>query len=301
MRIGVMVGEVRGPVTVDDLVAQVADVVAHGIGTAWTAQALGWDALTGLAVAGTRVPGIALGTAVVPVAPRHPRTLASQALSVQAATGNRLRLGIGLGIGSMMSGLFGLPVDRPVRRMRDYLDQLVPLLHDTVIPGTTPPPVLLAALGPAMLRLAAERADGAITWMAGPRVLAEQCASGAEIVAGLPVCVTSDPDGARAWIAARFGMAAGVPEYRAVFDREGVTGPQDVALIGDEEQVARELDRIAGAGVAEFVGSPFGDADEQRRTMRLLGRVADGGRVAGQVAGDGRIGGDHADGGRRSR
>lgn len=275
MRIGVMVGEVRGPVTMDELVAQVADAAAHGIGTVWSAQALGWDALTALAVAGARVPGIGLGTAVVPVPPRHPRVLASQALSVQAATGNRFRLGIGAGIGSMISGLFGLPVDRPAHRMRAYLDELLPLLRDESIPGATAPPVLLAALGPAMLRLAAERADGAITWMAGPRTLERHVVRpGLSIVAGLPVCVTHDEAGAWERIAARFGMAAGVPEYRAVFDREGVTGPQDVALVGDEEQVARALARIAETGVAEFAAAPFGDADEQRRTVELLAAMA---------------------------
>ncbi|WP_306829017.1 TIGR03564 family F420-dependent LLM class oxidoreductase [Catenuloplanes nepalensis] len=288
-----MIGEVRGPVTADELTAQATDAAARRIGRVWTAQALGWDALTSLALVGARVPDVRLGTAVVPVPPRHPLLLASQALTVQAATGNRLTLGIGAGIGALTTGLFGLPADRPVHRMREYLSVLRPLLRgepvshagDTLtvnggvaVPGALPPPVLLAALGPAMLRLAGERADGTVTWMAGPRtldthVVPRVTAAGraVEIVAGLPVCVTSDPDGARERVAARFGMAAGVPEYRSVFDREGVAGPRDVALIGDEETVARGVARIAAAGVTEFVGSPFGDSGEQSRALSLLG------------------------------
>jgi F420-dependent oxidoreductase-like protein len=295
MKIGIAVGDVRGPASLAEVVGQVRAAADLGFSTAWSAQALGWDALTLLAVAGGRVPGIALGTAVVPVPQRHPLVLASHALTVQAAVGNRLTLGIGAGIGLMVQGMFGLPGDRPARRMREYLTVLGPLLRgegvhhrgETLtasgavdVPSAQPPSVLLAALGPAMLRVAGELADGAVTWMTGPRTLGDhvvptlaKAAAGRpapRVVAGLPVCVTHDEAAVRERIAERFGLAGQVPEYRAVLDREGVAGPQDVAVVGDEAAVARHLDRLADAGVTEFFASPFGDAEEQDRTVRFL-------------------------------
>src|SRR4051794_33586601 len=188
MEIGIAVGDLRGSAPLAEVVGQVRAAAEAGFATAWSAQGFGWDALTLLALAGAQVPGIGLGAAVVPVPQRHPLVLASQALTVQAAVGNRLTLGIGVGIGMMVESMFGLPRDRPVRRLREYLPVLTALLRgESVVhqggtltavgalsaPGATPPPVLLAALGPAMLRLAGELADGTVTWMAGPRTLAE--------------------------------------------------------------------------------------------------------------------------------
>lgn len=297
MKISVMVGEVDGPITTDGLKAQVA--AAGPVHTLWAPQALGWDALTALTTAGSQNTDIRLGTAVIPVRQRHPLVLAGQALSVQAATGNRLTLGIGSGIAMMVNGMFGLPADRPVAFLREYLTGLSPLLHGepvdlrgefltmrgtTDVPGAEPPPVLLAALGPAMLRLAGSAAGGAITWMAGPRTLeshvvplvtaAARDRPAPRIVAALPVCVTGDAAGARDRIAARFGLAGQVPEYRRVLDIEDVTGPQDVALTGDEETVTRGIERLAASGITEFVAAPVGTAGERRRTTGLLQSIS---------------------------
>ena len=298
MRISVMIGEVSGPVDGPGLITQAR--TAAGLDGIWAAQALGWDAFTVLTLAGSHAPATPLGTAVVPVRQRHPLTLAGQALSVQAATGNRLTLGIGAGIGAMTTGMFGLPADRPIGYLREYLTMLLPLLRGepvaqtgrflttrgTVeVPGTEPPQVLLAALGPAMLRLAGSAADGTVTWMTGPRTLESHIVPlvtaaahdagrpAARVVAALPVCVTGDEAGARDRLAARFGMAGQVPEYRAVLDREGVSGPQDVAIAGDEDAVARALDRLAATGITEFVAAPFGEPAERSRTTALLRRI----------------------------
>jgi Luciferase-like monooxygenase/SnoaL-like domain len=204
-----------------------------------------------------------------------------------------------------VEGMFGLPRDRPALRMREYLAVLRPLLRGepvdhhgetlTVrgqvgVPGATPPQVLLAALGPEMLKVAGEHADGTATWMTGPRTLADHIVPklmraaqeagrrAPRVVAGLLVCVTDDPDGAREQIASQFAPAGGVPEYRAVLDREGAAGPQDVAAIGNEAAVMRQLRRLADAGVTELVAAPFGTADEQARTQSLLADIAPAGR-----------------------
>jgi F420-dependent oxidoreductase-like protein len=300
MRIGIAVGDLRGQATLEEVIGQVRTAAGAGLRTAWSSQAFGWDALTTLALAGTQVAGIELGTAVLPVPQRHPLVLASHALTVQAATGGRLTLGIGAGVAMMTGAMFGLPSDRPVRRMREYLPVLRALLHGESVahegetltaagavglPGP-PPPVLLAALGPAMLRCAGELADGAVTWMTGPRTLADHIvpsvtraaeAAGRarpRVVAGLPVCVTSDEAGVRDRVAERFALAGQVPEYRATLDREGAAGPQDVAVVGDEDTVARRLRRLAEAGVTDFLAAPFGDPGEQDRTVGVLADLA---------------------------
>ncbi|GAB2852347.1 TIGR03564 family F420-dependent LLM class oxidoreductase [Actinoallomurus bryophytorum] len=301
MRIGIAVGDLRGPATLEEVVGQARTAAGAGLHTAWSSQAFGWDALTTLAVAGTAVPGIELGTAVLPVPQRHPLVLASHALTVQAATGGRLTLGIGAGVAMMTGAMFGLPDDRPVRRMREYLPVLRALLHGESVahegetltaagavdaPGAPPPPVLLAALGPAMLRAAGELADGAVTWMTGPRTLADhivpsvtKAAEAADrarprVVAGLLVCVTADEAGVRDRVAGRFALAGQVPEYRATLDREGAAGPQDVAVVGDEDAVARQVRRLAEAGVTDFLAAPFGDPEEQDRTLGVLAGLA---------------------------
>ena len=300
MRIGIAVGDLRGQATLEEVIGQVRTAAGAGLRTAWSSQAFGWDALTTLALAGTQVAGIELGTAVLPVPQRHPLVLASHALTVQAATGGRLTLGIGAGVAMMTGAMFGLPGDRPVRRMREYLPVLRALLHGESVahegetltaagavglPGP-PPPVLLAALGPAMLRCAGELADGAVTWMTGPRTLADHIvpsvtraaeAAGRtrpRVVAGLLVCVTSDEAGVRDRVAERFALAGQVPEYRATLDREGAAGPQDVAVVGDEDTVARRLRRLAEAGVTDFLAAPFGDPGEQARTVGVLADLA---------------------------
>lgn len=298
MKITVAVGDVRGPVPLAAVTDQMRVATSAGFASAWISQALGWDALTALAAVGATVPGIAVGTAVVPVSQRHPIVLAAQALTTQAAVGGRLTLGIGAGIAPMVSGMFGLPADRAAVRMREYLSVLDPLLRGegveyrgetltavgsvSIGDAVPAPPVLLAAMGPRMLRLAGELTAGTVTWMTGPKTLdshivptisraAEDAGRPApSIVAGLPVCVTNHPEDVRSRIAEQFVPAARVPEYRAVFDREGVGGPQDVAVVGTEREVAAALARLRDAGVTEFLAVPFGSAAEQDRTVDVL-------------------------------
>ncbi|OBA73705.1 LLM class F420-dependent oxidoreductase [Mycobacterium sp. 1554424.7] len=300
MRIGLAVGEIRGATTVHAVVEQVRAAAEAYFPTAWSSQALGIDALTTVAVAGAAVPDIELGTAVVPVPQRHPLVLASQALTVQAAVSGRLTLGIGAGIGAMITGMYGMPTDRPAARMREYIGLLNPLLEGqsvnhrgfvtaagaVSISGVRPPTVLLAALGPAMLQTAGELTAGTVTWMTGPRTLAThivptitRAATDAgrrppRIVAGLPVSLTDDVDAVRAVIAAQFGVAAQVPEYRSVLAREGISHPADVAMVGDAGALERGIGHLRDAGVTDFMAVPCGNSDEQQGTIDLLSELA---------------------------
>jgi F420-dependent oxidoreductase-like protein len=283
---------------IPDVVDDVRRLADAGFHTAVSSQIFGYDALTLLAVVGQQVPGIELATGVVPTYPRHPFVLAAQALTVQAATGGRLALGIGLSHKIVIEGVFGQSFDKPARHMREYLDVLLPLLQGEQVTyeGETlrvstlgsieidapAPPVLLAALAPRMLRLAGERTDGTITWMTGPATIASHIApsitAAAEaagrpaprVVVGLPVCVTADPDAARQRAAKDFVTYGYLPSYRAMLDREGAEGPADVALVGDEQAVAAQISALDEAGATDFLAAPFGSADDRARTVALL-------------------------------
>lgn len=297
MRIGVSLPDSTGP----DALGQVRDAlrraVDDGFASAWMSNIFGLDALTALAVAGSQVPGIELGTAVVPTYPRHPAALAQQALTVAAATDGRLTLGVGTSHEIVIRHMFGYDFSKPVEHTREYLSILRPLLHGEpakvhgnqlnaditlTIPGPTPVPLLLAALGPRMLRLAAEYADGTVLWMTGPATVRshivptitaaakEAGRPSPRVVCILPICVTSDPDAARATAAKAFAIYGQLPSYRAMLDREGAAGPADVALVGDEAAVEAQLADVADAGVTDFVAGEFGRGEDAVRTRRLL-------------------------------
>src|SRR5580692_10550477 len=221
--IGLMIGPERGRyrTKVERLQADARWAEEAGLATVWVPQIPDeFDALTAAAVIGTETSRIEIGTAVVPVQPRHPVALAQQALSVQAVCEGRLALGLGVSHHWIIDEMLGLPYEHPVPTMGAYLDVLEPALggpgpvdvenelfrvHNPLdITDVTPTPVLLAALGPLMLRLAGERTDGTILWMADERAIGAHIAplisSAAEragrpaprIVAGIPVCVCDD-------------------------------------------------------------------------------------------------------------
>src|SRR6266571_9208074 len=130
MRHGLMI-DVSKPI--DGVVEQVSKMAEQGVATAWCSQIFGYDALTLLAVVGREVPGIELGTAVIPTYPRHPMVLAAQALTTQAISGGRLTLGIGLSHQLVIEGMFGHSFEKPIRHMREYLSVLLPLIHEGTV------------------------------------------------------------------------------------------------------------------------------------------------------------------------
>ena len=283
--------------TIEGFEQSLRTAAEQGFPSYWTPQIFGMDALTGIAVAARSVPGITVGTSVIPTYPRHPMMLAQQALTTQAAIGGRLMLGIGLSHKPVVEGMWGMPFDRPVRHMSDYLAILMPLLSDRRVsfggemltgrgeitpPPADAPPVLVAALGPQMLRLVGRVADGTITWMTGPETLRTLTAPtiteaaneagrpAPAVVAGLPVCVTDDVDAARARADRDYAIYGQLPSYRAMLDREGAATPADVAIIGTASEVTDRIRALAGSGVTTFAASAFGSTDEQAATREAL-------------------------------
>lgn len=260
----------------------------------------GFDAITVLALVGAQVPDIELGTAIVPTFPRHPMTLAGQALTAFNAGSGNFTLGIGLSHEPMMAQL-GLAFDKPIRHLREYLSILMPLLHSGAVrfegemlscsgeffqPPTRPVPVLVAALGPQALGVAGRLADGTtLAWVGAktvkehivPRIGESAAASGRpqpRILATLPVCVTDQPELVRQSIGRGLSMYGKLPSYRAMFEREGVDGPADLALVGSDQQVKDQIGMLAEAGVTSFAASEYcltpQERIDTRQTLRKL-------------------------------
>lgn len=302
MRIGIGIGEIAGqPATLDHLIAQTQRAEQDGFASAWFANIFGLDAMTIAALAGRVTSRIELGTAVVPTYPRHPLAMAQQALSVQAATNGRFALGIGLSHQVVIEGMLGFSFAKPFTHMKEYLAVLAPLIRtgnvsyygsefrvtaNLTVPGATPCPILLAALAPKMLALAGSEGDGTITWMTGPTTLREHtiptiAAAAAKagraaprVVVGLPIAVTKDVAAGREAAGRAFQVYGMLPSYRAMLDREGAAGPADVAIVGDEDAVGAQLERLSELGVTDFLAIPYAvGADGEaalERTRALL-------------------------------
>lgn len=299
MRIGLMMGASRAiGEDLPGIVAFAQQAEAMGFAHVWLAHALGVDAMTALALTGAQTTRIRMGTAVVPTFPRHPVAMAQQALTVAAASGGRFELGIGLSHKMLIEDMYGIPYAHPAAHMREYLEVLLPALRGEqlqhkgerysvnmrlAVPGAAAMPVLVAALGPVMLGIAGELADGTITWMTGPRTLAQHivptlhraaAAAGRpapRVVAGMPIVLTADADGARRKISESLAIYGMLPSYRAMLDREGAAAPGDIAMVGDEAALRAQLARLRDAGVTDFDATIIAlDADAVTRTRDFL-------------------------------
>ena len=285
------------------MAADVAAAADGGFHTYWLSQIVGQaDSMTLLGAIAREVPGIRLGTSVVPTYPRHPMVMAEQARTVNLMSGGRFSLGIGLSHQPVVEGMWGHSFDKPLRHAREYLEALMPLVRGentraegetitargqlTVGDPAVVPPVYLAALGPQMLKLAGRLSDGTITWMTGAKTLASltvptiveaaaaQGRPAPQILAGMPVWVTDDVDHARATAGSVFEIYGQLPSYRAMLDREGLAGPADLAIIGDEAVCGARVDELGAAGVTNLAASEFADNDEDRaRTRAFLARL----------------------------
>ena len=265
---------------------------ADGFASAWLPNIFEHDTMSVIVAAGAVTQRVTLGVDVVPTYSRHPITMAQQALSAQAATGGRFVLGVGLSHQVVIENQFGADFSKPVRHMREYLTLLGRLLTGERVDfegevfrvrgaqlrvgDAPPPPVLVAALGPQMLRLTGRLADGTVTWLAGARYLEEvvvptigQAASAAgrpapRVVVGLPIALTDDVDATTERIARAYRFYGDLPSYQRVIRGSGAEGPAGVSLIGDEPLLERELRRLKEIGVTELIVTCEGHDRETR-------------------------------------
>lgn len=302
MRIGVMSGATGGDATLDGLVKRCQELESRGFDSVWMANIFGLDAIGALGIVGRETQRIELGTAVVPSYPRHPMAIAQQALTTQAASGGRFALGIGLSHQIVIENMMGLSYDRPARHMREYVSVLAPLLRKESVSfegelyrvngaidvsGAAPVPLLLAALGDHMLKIAGGMTDGTILWMTGPDTIeshigpklraaaGEAGRSEPRIVAGFPILLTSDPDSARERIGESLAMYGTLPSYRAMLDKEGAAGPADISIVGEEKALDAALDRLRDVGVTDFNAAilPLEEGADKRTLDYLQSRL----------------------------
>lgn len=301
MRLGIFIGTMGSATGLEGQVQQVVDAEQDGFDSFWAAQVSGVDVMTLFALAGSRTTRIEMGTAVVPIFTRHPLVLAQQSMTTQAALDGRLTLGIGLSHKPVVEDRWGLSFDRPALRMREYLSVLRELIGEGTVsfkgqvfsvdaslqvPGPAQLPIVVAALGPMMLRLAGELAEGTVTWMVGektldthivPRITSAAHAVGRpspRVCVGVPVAVTDDPDAGRERAAQAFARYGQLPSYRRMLDLEGNKDPGDIVVVGDEREVERQLRGLADLGTTDLLASifPVGDDPEASaaRTRALL-------------------------------
>ncbi|MDJ0399287.1 F420-dependent oxidoreductase [Rhodococcus rhodochrous] len=285
MRIGVMVGPEQGDTNrkVDRMLKDVEWAESADLDTVWVPQIpTDFDALTAVALMGTRTSRIEIGTAVVPLQAQHPVHLVRQSLSTHAALGGRLALGVGPSHHWIVQDMLGLPYDKPAKYTRDYLEVLnaardlpgsIDVENDTFkvhnpldIAPVAPMPMLVAALGPVMLKIAGELADGTVLWMADERAIAEHIApritKAAEeagkpkprIVAGVPVCLCapSEVDVARERANRILAEAEISPNYQRLLEHGQAKDIGDMAIVGDEDAILAGFRRYEEAGVTDL-------------------------------------------------
>jgi F420-dependent oxidoreductase-like protein len=304
VRIGLMIGPERGRygTKVERMVNDARWAEDAGLSTIWTPQIPDeFDALTAATVMGVQTERIEIGTAVVPIQSRHPVALLQQALSTQAALRGRLCLGLGVSHHWIVDEMLGLPYERPLAEMRSLLGVLDQGLagpgqvdvenehfriHNPMdVTDITPTPVLIAALGPKMLRLAGERTDGTILWLADEKAIEghiaptiNAAAEGAgrpppRIVAGVPVCLCGDDEVEVAVARANrvLSEAEVSPNYQRLLDQGNANSVGDILAAGGETSVEKRLRSFAEAGVTDVSVRvvPIGkDRDELLASMR---------------------------------
>ena len=295
MKIGVMIGADNPEGGLNDVIDLAKKAEELGLDSVWLANIFSYDAISTMALIGRETNTIHLGTAVTPTYPRHPVAMAQQALTTAAASDNRFTLGIGLSHKLVIEDMFGLSYSKPIRHMKEYLGVLMPLLRGESanfdgqeynvhgvqfdVPEAKEVPVVIAALGPQMLKLAADMVDGTNTWMVGPNTMEQHILktfedagkSNPTIVAGLPIVMTNNIDAARESIAKNLTVYGQLPSYRAMLDREGIEGPADLALVGDENYLFGQIKRFADMGVSDF-NAAIMDVEEgaYERTIEFL-------------------------------
>jgi F420-dependent oxidoreductase-like protein len=288
---------------VDDITAQARRAYDIGVRQVWLAQRFDYDAITLAGLVGAAVPGLGVGTFVVPINPRHPLIVAAQAQTAQAATHGNFSLGLGLGAHGPEQQAFGTSWPNTVERLRQHLEVLRSIVDTgavdfhgsefsaapewpVAVPGGTPIPIYVAAMGPKALRVTGELADGTLPYLAGPRTIEEFIVptiteaaidSGRpapQIIAAVPVVVSDDADAARSLAVEELKFYETIPSYKKVIAREGAERAADIAAVGPAELVVKHLQRYRDAGATDLVLSGLrSDSTDPERLWEVAASI----------------------------
>jgi F420-dependent oxidoreductase-like protein len=302
MRIGLS----GGGNTIERIVELAVEAEEDGFTSLWFAGAVAGDPLAALTVAARATRSIEMGTSVVQTYPCHPVLMANRAAAVALSAGRGFTLGVGPSHQPVIEGTYGMPYDHPGRHTEEYMSVLTSLIrgdrvdldgHDLRAhaggPASRPAhevPVLLAALGPRLLRVAGQHCDGVILWMANARAVESHVVprltraadaagrSGTRVVVGLPVCVHDDVDEARVAAGEQFALYGALPNYQRILARGDISSPAEAVIVGNEESVRSQVEAIFAAGGTDFWAAPFAAGPDRRasreRTRSLLRDLA---------------------------
>jgi F420-dependent oxidoreductase-like protein len=264
--------------TLDESVSRAKAAERLGFESVWTTQMPdARDASLVLAAYANHTQRIKLGTGVLPIYTRHPTAMAQMAATLDELSGGRFILGIGISHKVTVEGMWGLRLEQPVDAMREYLTIVRTILRDGACsfeghqftarsaysaPRRAELPIMISALNPRMLEMAGELADGIVLYMCTPayvrdhivpavragREKAGKRLDGFEIVAAVPVSLTSNRTAAHDVFRKTVARYAALPFYRKMMDASGLKGDLDQERVGE-----RVLDELAGIGDAERV------------------------------------------------
>jgi F420-dependent oxidoreductase-like protein len=283
---------------VDDVISQARRAYELGVRQIWLAQQFDHDAIALAGLIGAAVPGLGVGTSVVPINPRHPLIVASLAQTAQAASHGNFSLGLGLGAHEPERQAFGTAWPNTIQRLREHLTVLRSIFDKgtvdfhgkeftanpewpVTVAGAEPVPVYVAAMGPKALQVTGELADGTLPYLAGPRTIEEfieptiaKAAAEAgrpkpRIIAAVPVLVSDDVDGARRVADEQLAFYATIPSYQKVIAREGLENVADLAAVGPADAVVRQLKSYLDAGATDVVLSPLDRTEPSEVLWRL--------------------------------
>jgi F420-dependent oxidoreductase-like protein len=294
--------------SVEAIIARAQQAEADGFTSLWFTSNVAGDPLVAMALAGRATSSIELGTAVLQTYPCHPSLMAARAASVASAIGvpGRFTLGVGPSHQPQVEGQLGDSYATPGRHTDEYVQVLAALLRGEEVrfagaefqvsagpldlPGGAEVPVLVAALGPRLLRVAGQYTAGTALWMANataieqhvaPVIRAAAAAAGRpapRIAAGLPVAVHDDLAVARSAAAQEYASYGRLPNYQRILARGGLDGPGDAAIIGGEASVTAQIEALFAAGATDVRARPFpvgpDPAASVARTYALLADLA---------------------------
>jgi len=285
--------------TLDESVARAVAAERLGFESVWTTQMPdARDAALVLAAYANHTKRIKLGTGVLPIYTRHPTAMAQMAATLDELSGGRFVLGVGISHKVTVEGMWGLRLESPVEAMREYLTIVRTVLRDGgcafegrhftarmaySAPRRADLPIVISALNPRMLELAGELADGIVLYMCTPAYVRDHIVpavragrqktgkdlEGFDIVAAVPVSLTSDRAAAHDVFRKTVARYAALPYYRKMMDASGLQEEleqdrvdervlDELAGIGDEGRVRDAVARYREAGVTLPAVGPFG-------------------------------------------
>lgn len=309
LTIGVHVFAPTAPQVVDSIVA----AEQAGVQAAWlTSGGLAPDPFAIFAAAATRTTTIKFGTSIVPTFPRHPLAMAQGAIAVEQFAPGRLRLGVGPSHKPAMEGMWGIPFEKPLQHLREYLIVLRAILQEgkvdfhgkrfnvtAQLPAPTGVTVMASALRPNGFRVCGELAEGAISWVcplpylrdvAIPAIAEGAATAGREappLIAHVPVIVSEDMAVVREASRRQIGLYPRVPFYSQMFQDAGFPEAAEgqlsdrmidaLVVHGSPDAVKARLREVPSYGAAELLAMPIlpqGDPDAFARTITVLGELA---------------------------